>query len=105
MTNRQTYRIRLLGVALFIAGTVQAQVHNASNVHVGSGVEIHIDGTVSNSGFVQNQGELLVTGDWLNTNVYQGLGRITLLGSTLQRVKNNTNNIYALRIVSNGPVE
>lgn len=90
---------------LFIAGVAPAQLHNASNLYVGTGIEVHVDGAISNTGFVQNQGELFVAGDWLNSNIYQGLGRITLDGSATQRLKNNTNNFYSLRINSGGNID
>jgi hypothetical protein len=86
--------------------TAYAQViHNSANLYLGSDVEVHVDGSFSNSGFVQNQGDLYVSGDWTNTNVYQGLGRLTLDGTTTQRLSNNANSIYALRINSGGSVE
>ncbi|MEJ1240461.1 gliding motility-associated C-terminal domain-containing protein [Chryseolinea sp. T2] len=104
MTPLHRYHLWLL-LTVGIAAKSHAQVHNSSNLYVGSDVEIHVEGSVSNSGFVQNQGELRVTGDWLNTNVYQGLGRLTLNGNTTQRLSNNGNSIYSLRVNTTGIVD
>jgi hypothetical protein len=105
MTNVATYRLWSLGLILLAAISASAQVvHNLSNVYIGSGLEVHIDGSVANSGFVQNQGELFVSGDWTNANVYQGLGRLTLNGNTKQRLNNHGNSLYSLSINSSGSV-
>ena len=98
------YRI-WLWLTIGVAGTTHGQIHNSSNLYIGSGVEIHIDGSLSNEGFVQNQGDMFVTGDWMNTDVYQGLGRLTLSGNATQRLSNNGNSIYSLRINTGGVVD
>src|SRR5689334_19712525 len=104
MTRLQQYGLWLMFAGL--AKVAQGQsVYNTTNLYVGSGVELHVDGSFSNSGFVQNQGELYVSGDWANASVYQGLGRLTLDGNTTQSLKNNANSIYALRINSGGSIE
>ncbi|HTF20931.1 MAG TPA: gliding motility-associated C-terminal domain-containing protein [Chryseolinea sp.] len=106
MSDTAIYRLWPVVLTLLAATSMHAQViHNGSNIYVGSGVELHVDGSVANSGFVQNQGELLVAGDWINTNVYQGLGRLTLNGNTTQRLRNNGNSLYSLRISSLGRVD
>ncbi|MGC3948152.1 MAG: gliding motility-associated C-terminal domain-containing protein [Chryseolinea sp.] len=104
MTYLHRYRLWLL-LTIGVAGTSHAQIHNTSNLYVGSEAEVHVDGSVSNSGFVQNQGEMVVSGDWLNTNIYQGLGRLTLAGNTTQRLSNNGNSFYSLRINSVGFID
>lgn len=85
------------------SGTAQL-IHNQSNLYVGNGVELHVGGSVANTGFIQNQGEFFVVGDWINSNVYQGLGRLTLNGNTTQRLDNNGNSLYSLKVSSAGPV-
>jgi hypothetical protein len=106
MMDVSTYRMWLLGLILLAALKLNAQVvHNKSNLHVGRGVEIHVDGSVANSGFVHNQGELFVSGDWTNSNVYQGLGRLTLNGINKQRLNNNGNSLYSLRVNNSGSVD
>lgn len=92
--------------SLLLSFDVQAQIlNNATNLYIGSGVEVHADGSVSNTGFVQNQGEWFVSGDWVNNNIYQGLGRLTLNGTAKQGLTNNGNSFYSLRVMSPGGVD
>lgn len=104
MTQLPLYRI-LVWLTISVATSAHAQIHNSSNLYIGSGIEVHADGPVLNSGFIQNQGELSVTGDWLNTNIYQGLGRLILDGTTTQTLINNGNSIYSLRINNNNFID
>jgi hypothetical protein len=85
-----------------IGNAYAQQVINNTNLFVGEDVEIHIDGDVTNSGFMQNQGSLFVTGNWRNTNVYQGLGIITLNGLQNQDLWNNKNAVHHLVINGEG---
>lgn len=91
-------------IASFSAiSTTHAQLlTNSSNLYVEDGVEIHVDGGVANAGFIQNQGNMFVGADWRNTNVYQGLGIITLNGVTSQDLWNNKNAIHHLVIDGEG---
>lgn len=93
-----------LGMILPLLADAQL-IHNASNLYVDATVQLHVDGAVTNNGFIQNQGDMFVSGDWINTSVYQGLGRLTLKGRTTQRLDNNGNNLYSLRLDASGPVE
>lgn len=74
---------------------------NQTSLFVGEGIEIHVDGDVMNSGFIQNQGDMFVIGDCVSSGVYQGLGRITLNGSS-QTFNNNNNPVYRLAINGSG---
>ena len=51
-----------------------------------SGLELHLDGDFVNEGFIQNQGSFFITGNWKNTNVYQGTGHVTLNGDLDQTI-------------------
>lgn len=93
-----------LGMLLPVLANAQ-MIHNTSNLYVGATVQLHVDGSVANNGFIQNQGEVLVSGDWINASVYQGLGRLTLNGRTAQRLDNHGNNLYSLRLDASGPLE
>jgi hypothetical protein len=73
-------------------------VVNQSNLFVPDGIEIHIDGSFANGGFVMNQGTVFVTGDWKNTNVYQGVGLVVLNGPQDQGFFNNKNAVAMLAI-------
>ncbi|MEO8471614.1 MAG: gliding motility-associated C-terminal domain-containing protein [Chryseolinea sp.] len=80
---------------------VSQGITNQTTMYVADGVEVHLDGFLNNSGFIQNQGNILLSGQWLNSNVYQGLGTITLEGATLQQFDNNGSAVYNL-VVSGG---
>lgn len=95
LSYRLLVSVALLGSFMF---NVQGQgLTNQSNLYVGEGLEIHVNGEVINSGFIQNQGDLFVSGDCISAGIYQGLGRITLNGST-QTFNNNNNPVHRLAI-------
>jgi hypothetical protein len=50
----------------------------------------------------QNQGSFFITGNWQNTNVYQGTGSVTLNGDADQKFHNNKNAVYNLEINGTG---
>lgn len=105
MISAFTYRQWAILMVLSPLSATAQIVHNGSSLYLGEGVQLHVDGSVLNNGFIQNQGEWFTTGDWTNTQVYQGLGRLTLNGSATQRLMNNGNSLYSLRIDSRGPVD
>ena len=88
----------LFVLAVSIPSASCQDVFNQSNFFIPDGVEVHIDGHFANEGFVMNQGSLFVTGDWKNTNVYQGLGRVVLDGVQDQGFFNNKNAVELLTI-------
>jgi hypothetical protein len=78
-------------------------ITNQTNIFIDDGVEVHVEGDVASGGFIQNQGGFFVDGNWTNTNVYQGLGSITLYGGQQQTFNNNKNAVYDLIIDGSGP--
>jgi hypothetical protein len=108
MTLRLRYR-PLFGVtlvAMLILRTmlaVDAQtVVNGTTVYIPDGLEVHVDGDVGNTGFLQNLGIFYLTGDWRNINVYQGAGTIVLQGDRAQNIFNNKNAVNRLVIDGTG---
>jgi hypothetical protein len=94
----------MLKLAMLIATTfslLQASsqsLTNQTNLYVPIGLELHIDGDFANEGFVENLGNMLVTGNWKNSNVYQGSGIVTLNGDLRQGIFNNKNPVAHLVI-------
>lgn len=74
---------------------------NQTSFFIPAGLELHLDGNFINDGFIQNQGSFFVTGDWKNTNVYQGIGKVILEGDVRQDFYNNKNAVFHL--VVDGP--
>lgn len=98
----RSYLHRLIVACIFGAGltwTAYGQdVHNGTNLFIADGLELHVNGSMNNTGFVRNQGSVFVDGNWINTNVYQGLGTITLQGNSVQRFNNNSNGVHHMVI-------
>lgn len=92
-TYRRTCFLKVLAIAYigFLHGASGQSLTNQTNLFVPQALEIHLDGDLVNEGFIQNQGNILVSGDWSNTNIYQGTGTIVLNGSLPQRFFNNRN--------------
>ncbi|MTI19583.1 hypothetical protein E1176_00970, partial [Fulvivirga sp. RKSG066] len=59
-------------------------------------------GNFTNNGFTQNQGDMVVAGHWRNSNVYQGIGALTLSGEKTQIIINNNQAINKLIIEGGG---
>ena len=95
---------RLLSFMFFLTGllslngSIGQSLTNQSNIFIPAGLEFHLDGDFVNEGFIQNQGSFFLSGNWKNTNVYQGTGRITLYGDLDQTFFNNKNAVYHLEI-------
>jgi hypothetical protein len=83
-----------LSAMLWMDSVLAQSLTNQTNLFIPQGLELHIDGDFVNEGFVQNNGSLFVSGSWNNTNVYQGLGMVTLNGAQDQKFFNNKNSIY-----------
>jgi hypothetical protein len=109
MSGRRSYRYYALGVVISVItvmGVVDRSfaqtVVNGTTVYIPDGLEVHIDGDVSNAGFLQNLGIVYLTGDWKNTSVYQGAGTIVMQGDREQNIANNKNAVYKLVIDGTG---
>jgi gliding motility-associated-like protein len=76
-------------------------VTTSTNVFVSDGLLVSVDGSIRSSGFILNNGSITLSGDWLNTAVYQGLGTILLVGFD-QQIQNNSQSINALSIHGGG---
>lgn len=63
-------------------------MHNETTVFIPDDMEMHIGGSLLNTGFFQNNGSVALSGNWINTLVYQGSG-VVLLEGTDQRIDNN----------------
>jgi hypothetical protein len=83
---------------LSMNSSIGQSLTNQSNIFIPAGLEFHLDGDFVNEGFIQNQGSFFLTGNWKNTNVYQGTGRVTLNGDLDQTFFNNKNAVYHLEI-------
>lgn len=103
-TYRPTAAVTLILLFVLASRAVTAQdVTNSTNIYIPEGLEIHL-GNFTNSGFIQNQGNVFIMGNWRNTNVYQGIGTIILNGTGEQNFFNNTNAVNRLSINAIGPI-
>lgn len=83
---------------------LQAQIlTNATNIFIPEGLEVHLDGDFVSDGFIQNQGSFFVSGNWSNSNVYQGIGKVILNGELPQNFFNNKNAVHHLVVNGAGP--
>ncbi|RAV97884.1 T9SS type B sorting domain-containing protein [Pseudochryseolinea flava] len=90
-------------ICLMMMGSclIHAQdLNNQTNIFIGSDVTVHFDGSIRNGGFIQHQGALSFTGDWSNSNIYQGTGTVFVVGDRAQSITNNRQSIY--RLIING---
>lgn len=76
---------------------------NQTNIFIPAGLDVYLDGDFVNEGFIQNQGNFFVSGNWNNTNVYQGTGTVVLDGMLSQRFFNNRNAVHHFVIDGAGP--
>jgi hypothetical protein len=60
-------------------------VYNDANLFI-NGVEVYVDGIVSNSGEMQNDGLIVLTGDWKSQGKYGGAGTLRFNGTAPQRI-------------------
>lgn len=93
----------LLAVIVWWYSTDAQNLTNQTTLYITEGLEVHLDGDVTSAGFIQNQGSIYVTGNWRNTNVYQGNGTLILSGDRAQTISNNTNAVYHLVVDGQGP--
>lgn len=76
-------------------------ITTSTNVFIPDGLLVSVHGSINNSGFILNNGSIILSGDWVNTAVYQGLGAILLDGAD-QQLRNNHQSINALSIGGGG---
>lgn len=89
-------------VLLLLSMNAGAQdLASQTNIFIPDGMEISM-GSVTNTGFILNQGTLRVDGNWQNTGVYQGLGTLWLTGQGEQTVFNNRHAVNNLVIDGGG---
>lgn len=98
----------LTGLLVLITSCVLIQLQaqtltNATNIFIPEGLEVHLDGDLKSEGFIQNQGSFFVSGNWSNSNVYQGIGKVILNGDVPQNFFNNKNAVHHLVVDGAGP--
>jgi len=97
MKANYTCLVFLVGMPLL---AYSQDIHNGTSIFIPNGIDLHFHDFYS-SGFVQNNGTIEITGDWKNTNVYQGLGAVVLSGKN-QTIDNNDQAIEQLLIDGGG---
>lgn len=75
-------------------------VHNGTAIFIPSSISVYAN-NVNNTGFIQNNGIIEVTGNWNSQTVYQGLGTIILSGGD-QKISNNNQDIQNLMVDGGG---
>ncbi|HMJ67415.1 MAG TPA: gliding motility-associated C-terminal domain-containing protein [Cyclobacteriaceae bacterium] len=75
-------------------------MHNGTSIFVPDSIGLYFD-DLDNKGFIQNNGTIGITGDWVNQNVYQGLGTVVLSG-TNQDIDNNNQAMQDLLVLGGG---
>jgi CHU_C Type IX secretion signal domain len=89
-------------VLFFIILTARSQeIQNGSTFYIPSGIEVHTEGSLINTGFFQNNGSFFLAGDWKNESIYQGLGIVSFEGGD-QLISNNRQSITHLIINGGG---
>ncbi len=76
-------------------------ITNETNLFIPEGLAIRIDGNLNNAGLFQNNGTFALTGNWLNTFVYQGNGKVELYGIN-QNLNNRDQAIHHLTLNGGG---
>jgi len=94
--------LSLLTLMLVGSSSSAQSLTNQTNFFIPQGLELHVDGDFVNEGFIQNNGSFFISGNWRNTNVYQGLGTVILDGTLDQKFFNNKNSVYNLVIDGTG---
>jgi len=103
MSPRERYRVYLMLMLLIVVASATAQnITNQTNIYVSPDLEVYIDGDIINEGFLQHQGAISFTGNWVNTNIYQGNGVITVAGTGAQSISNNQQSFSSLVINGTG---
>lgn len=87
----------MLPVVVFSQG-----IFNESTLYV-HGVSVYVDGEISNSGVLRNDGIISVSGDWKSSGKYNGDGVLELSGNTPQRISHFNQKVSTLRVGGWGP--
>lgn len=88
---------------LVISALVHAQmVNSGSQMSVAQGTTLGIDMDFLNTGTLKNQGDIYLTGNWMNVGVYDSAGGQLIFNSTgVQQIMNNGQEINKL-VIRNG---
>ena len=100
-TGRRILLLSLQVVLFCYSKAVAQDVTTSTNIFITDGLLVSVDGSIRSSGFILNNGSIMLSGDWLNTAVYQGLGTVILNGSD-QQIQNNSQSINALTLAGGG---
>lgn len=74
-------------------------------VYIGTEVVLTVEGSVLNEGTIENDGEIIVTGDWDNNQQYlAGNGTLILAGEN-QQINHNGSDVYELVIDGTGEMK
>lgn len=93
-----------LFIPFYLAATIlQAQmVNSGALMSVAQGTTLGIDTDFLNTGTLTNQGEILLTGDWMNVGVYDSTGgQLVFSSDEIQEIMNNGQEINNL-VIRNG---
>lgn len=81
---RPVFVLITLWLCASVPGVAQG-IYNASTMRI-DGVEVHVDGEISNSGVLDNNGIISFTDDWTNTGKYKGEGTVEARGHAPQKI-------------------
>jgi len=76
-------------------------ISNQTNLFIPSGLNMYTNGSLTNTGFFQNNGSFFLSGDWTNSSTYQGIGLVSFEGIN-QAINNNNQSIEYLIINGGG---
>jgi hypothetical protein len=76
-------------------------LYNGTGLFVTGGA-LHVPGTVTNDGYIQNNGTVTLEGDWINKNTYNGRGTVLLQGVSEQHVFNHNQPMAQLHVNASG---
>lgn len=87
---------------LHLDGTGQVFLNNGQSIYIGPNAILSINGSSINQGTFENNGELIITGDWENNDQYiAGQGAMVLRGVD-QQIDHKGNDIFELVIEGSG---
>lgn len=95
----------LLGVTLWLYAcdiSFAQGLYNASTMRI-NGAEIHVNGEITNTGVLENDGVIAFTGDWNNKGIYKGEGAVEARGLAPQKIAHNNQQMARLWINGWGP--
>lgn len=77
-------------------------LYNGSDMYV-DGVSIYVDGEISNTGHLENEGVVSFAGDWESTGNYTGRGTLEIRGNTTQKIDHHGHDVYTVLVDGWGP--